>query len=120
MIEVRIPGEITEYKEKLFFNLNLRQTICSALVISINVPLYIFGQKYINDDALSLIVIGIAIPIFFAGFFKYNSLNFESFLMIIIKYNFIYPQFRAYKIKNMYEILLEDSEKNKSKAKSKI
>lgn len=107
MIEVKIPKEITEYKEKLFFNLNLRQTICSALVISINVPLYIFGQDYISSDVLSWIVILVAVPIFFAGFFKYNSLNFESFLMALIKYNFIYPQLRVYKTKNMYEILFK-------------
>jgi len=115
MVEIRIPKEITSYKEKIFFNLTFRQTICSALAISINVPLYIFGKEYISADILSWVVIGIAVPIFFAGFFNYNSLKFEDFLQVVIKFNFIYPQIRVYRIKNMHEIIIKNSEKKGAK-----
>ncbi len=115
MIEVRIPKEINDFREKLFLNLDLRQTICSALAISINVPLYIFGKEYIDSDILSWVVIFIAIPVFIAGFFKYNSMYFEDFLKVVIKYNFLDSQIRVYKTENMHEILIRNSEKTTSR-----
>ena len=105
MIEVKIPREINSYKEKLFFNLTLRQTICTVVAIGVNVPLYFFGKNYINADLLSWIVIIIAIPIMFAGYFKYNNLNFEEFITVVLKYNLFSPQIRIYRTKNLYEYL---------------
>ena len=107
MIEVRIPKEIKAYKEKLFYNLTLRQTVCSVLAISINVPLYYFGKEYISQDILSWIVLFVAVPIFLVGYFNYNGLNFEDFIKAVFKYNFLYPQKRKYKSENLFEILLK-------------
>lgn len=70
MIEIRIAKEIKDYREKLFFNLTLRQTICSVLAILINVPLYILGKEYISQEILSWIIIFISLPIFFIGYFN--------------------------------------------------
>jgi hypothetical protein len=107
LIEVRVPKEINDYKEKLFFNLSLRQTVCTVVAIAINVPLYIYGRRYINQDLLSWIVIGNALLIFFAGFFNYNSMYFEEFLVVTLKYNLLYPQIRKYKTTNLYEVLMK-------------
>lgn len=80
MIEVRIPKEIREYREKLFFGLNLRQTITTILAIAICVPVYLFGQKHISSDVLSWITIGIAVPLMLIGYFKFNQMPFEQFI----------------------------------------
>lgn len=47
MIEIRIPKEIKNYREKLFFGLTLRQCICAGVALLICVPLYIFGNKFL-------------------------------------------------------------------------
>lgn len=79
MIEIKIPKEIKDYKSKLFFNLTVRQLLCSGLAIGICVPLYIFGKRYVDEEIISWLVILIAAPLFFMGFFKMNGMNFESF-----------------------------------------
>jgi hypothetical protein len=89
MIEVRIPKEIRDYKEKLFFGLNVRQSICIVLSIVICVPLYFFGKNYINEELLGWIIILIAVPIMMTGFFKYNEMYFFEFLKTIIMFNYI-------------------------------
>ena len=79
MIEIRIPKEIKNYREKLFFGLTLRQCICAAAALLICVPLYIFGSRYFSQEIISWIVMIIAAPLMLAGFFRYNDMNFEKF-----------------------------------------
>ncbi len=113
MIEVKIPKEIKTYKEKLFFKLNLRQTICTIIAIAINVPLYYFGRQYIQDDVLSWIVIGIATPIMLIGYFRYNGMTFGKFIVVIFLNGFLYPQNRLYKTENFYEVMSRFSRKGR-------
>ena len=59
------------------------------------VPLYIFGNKFLPQEAVSWAVILIAAPLMFAGFFRYNDMQFEQFA---VKFFFHYftPQKRVY------------------------
>lgn len=79
MIEIKVPKEIKDYKSKLFFNLSVRQFVCTALALMICVPLYITGRKYMSEDVVSWLVIIIAAPLLFTGYFRYNDMNFEEF-----------------------------------------
>ena len=80
MIEIRIPKEIKNYREKLFFGLTLRQSICTAIALLICVPIYIFGNRFLPQEAISWVVILIAVPLMFTGFFRYNDMAFEQFV----------------------------------------
>ena len=111
MIEVKIPKEIRTYKEKLFFGLNLRQTICAALAIAINAPLYIYVRPYIGDDLASWLIILTAAPLFLIGFFKYNGMPFEQFILCILKFQLLTPQKRKYKTENLFGILMKTHQK---------
>ena len=79
MIEIRIPKEIKNYREKLFFGLTLRQCICAAAALLICVPMYIFGSKLFSQEVISWIVVIIAAPLMLVGFFHYNDMTFEKF-----------------------------------------
>ncbi len=95
MIEIRIPKEIKNYREKLFFGLTLRQCICAGAALLICVPLYIFGNKILPQEAVSWIVILVAVPLMLAGFFRYNDMMFEQFAVEFMFHNFT-PQKRIY------------------------
>jgi len=105
MIDIRIPKEIRKYKEKLFFGLTARQFVCTVIAGVINIPLYFYSRQYLGDDLASWLVIAIAIPIMLAGYFSYNEMPFEEFLITVIKFEFIYPQKRKYVTENLYELL---------------
>lgn len=102
MIEIKIPKEIKDYKSKLFFNLTVRQCICSGAALGICVPLYIFGKNYMSEDLVSWIVILIAVPLFFMGFFKYNNMYFEEFAKEWIAFNIIGIQRRKYEYEPVF------------------
>ncbi len=120
MIEIKIPKEIKEYKSKLFFNLTVRQCICSGVALAICVPLYIFGKNFMSEDLVSWVVILIAAPLFLMGFFKYNDMYFEQFAKEWIEFNLVGIQRRKYEdipvtydIRKAYlsEELAEETEK---------
>ena len=119
MIEVKVPKEIRSYKEKLFFGINLRQTICAVLAIGINVPIYIYLRPFIGDDIAAWIIILIAAPFFFIGFFQYNGMPFEQFALCIVRFQLLTPQKRKYKAENLYALLMEAHQKKIALEKKK-
>lgn len=125
MIEIRIPKEIKNYREKLFFGLTLRQCICTAIALLICVPIYIFGNRFLPQEAVSWVVILIAVPLMFTGFFRYNDMAFEQFALEVIRFH-TSPQKRIYsyeppfmELRNGYltEELAAETEKKKSRKK---
>ncbi len=111
MIEIRIPKEITEYKEKFLFGLTMRKFFSLAIALLICVPLFIFGKEFIPEDIVSWIVILIASPILAFGWFSYHGMNFETFMKHIIRF-YTEPQKRPYKELNVFwdsrEIIIEE------------
>lgn len=123
LIEIRIPKEIKNYREKLFFGLTLRQCICAGTALLICVPLYIFGNKILPQEAVSWVVILVAVPLMLVGFFRYNDMMFEQFAVEFMFHNFT-PQKRIYsfeppfmELRNLYlseELAAEIEAKEKS------
>ncbi len=102
MIAVRIPEEIRKYKEKILLGLNIRQLLASALAICVCVPIYLYGRKYIGDEAASWLIMFIAIPLGAIGFFKYNGMPMERFMISLFKFEFLFPMKRKYKTENAF------------------
>lgn len=85
-IEVRIPKEITEYKEKIIFGLTIRQLLCFILAIVLGIGSYLLLKSYIGKEAASYIVILEVIPIFATGFFRKNGFTFEKYVKLILRH----------------------------------
>lgn len=96
MIEIKIPKEIRDYKEKFLFGLTIRQFFSAAAALAICVPLYIFGKDAFGADLMGWIIILIAAPIVAFGFFKFNGMTFERFLLILYRQKWAEPQKRTY------------------------
>lgn len=96
MIEIKIPKEIRDYKEKFLFGLTVRQFFSVAAALAICVPLYIFGKEPLGADLMGWLIILIASPIFAFGFFKFNGMPFEQFVLILYRQKWAEPQKRKY------------------------
>ena len=78
-MQIPINKEIRHYQEEIFLGLNLRQMICSGAAIAVAVA-----------------------PIAAAGFFTYDCLTFEKFLLIVIDSTIIRNDWRLWKTENTY------------------
>lgn len=102
MIDIRIPKEIRKYKEKFFFGLTFRQSICLALALIINVPLYILGKDVVGNDLMGWIIILTSIPFMCIGFVNYDGMNFEQLFIAFLKHEAINPKKRIYETDNLF------------------
>lgn len=122
-MEIRINKEIKDYHESLFFGLSMRQFICSLGAVGAAVGIY-FGLKDIVDkETLSWICIVCAAPLAAAGFFKYNGLNFEQFIVAFVYSELLCSGVRTYQSENYiydaYQEVIKDVAVRNKKIKKK-
>lgn len=98
MIEVRIPKEITEYKEKVIFGLSIRQLIFFTLTIILSLSSYFILTKKLglSMDSASYVIIIESLPLLAIGFIKINGFPFEKYAVLVIKHK-LGTQKRPYK-----------------------
>ena len=101
-IEVKIPKEIRQYKESIFFGLSARQFFCTILAVVIAAGVYLLLGPVIGRETASWLCIVLAAPAAMAGFFSYNGMNFEQFLWAVIKSEVLYAGERRYIAENIY------------------
>lgn len=85
-IEIKIPKEITEYKEKIIFGLSIRQLISILIGVIVSIGTYLMLYKKIGHEITGYIVILLCIPIFGIGFLKINNFTFEEYIKNIIRH----------------------------------
>lgn len=128
MIEIRINRDPREYKDKVIAGLTIRQIICVAIMLVLNIPIYIFGNRYMNKDVVGYILILVSIPLVLIGFFEYNKMPFERVILSIIQTEIIQPVKRNYANKNVIQIvdnfilkdeIISNKKKSKNNRKSK-
>lgn len=101
-IEVKIPKEIRQYKESIFFGLSARQFFCSLATLFIAAGIYLGLSRFIGRETASWICIVLAAPFATAGFFCYNGLSFEQFIWAVIKSELLFAGERKYISENPY------------------
>ena len=120
-MEIRINKEIKDYHESLFMGLSMRQFMCSLGAVGAAVGIY-FGLKGVLDkETVSWLCIVCAAPLAAAGFFNYNGMNFEQFVVAYIYSEFICSGVRTYQSDNYiydaYKEVLKDVSVRKKETK---
>ena len=95
MIEVRVPEEIEDYKEKIIMGLSIRQLISVGIALLCGVPTFLILNKFINGDVATYATMLVVVPAFCVGFFKKDGYNFETFLKVRL-YAFLSKPQRGY------------------------
>jgi len=101
-IEVKIPKEVRQHKETIFFGLSARQFFCSALAVALAVSIYLLFGPVLDKEAASWVCILAATPFAVAGFFSYHGMNLEQFLWAFIKSEFLFAASRPYVSENFH------------------
>lgn len=102
MIAVRIPEEIRKYKEKIAFGLTARQLVSTVIALAVCIPLYWIGKDYLPEELLSWIVILIALPLLGIGFFHFNGMPMEKFIVACLKFEVLFPRKRKFRTENAF------------------
>lgn len=74
-IEIKIPKEIRNYHENIFFGLNTRQFVCSLLALGAAVGLYFCLRPIAGAEQVGWMCILGAAPFAACGFFSYHDMT---------------------------------------------
>lgn len=110
-MEVKIPKEIREYTEAVFFGLSMRQFIFSILAVGIAILLYFGLQKYLGTETVSWICILGAAPFAALGFIRYHGMKAEELIVAWVKSEFLMPKKLVFKAENLYAKTILKGEK---------
>lgn len=108
-MEVKIPKEIRDYQESIFFGLSTRQFICSLLAVGVAVGLYFGLRPLIGSEEVGWMCILGAAPFAACGFLKYHGMTAEKVAWAWFKSEFLYPKKLVFKSENIYYKALEDA-----------
>lgn len=91
-MEIKINKEIQDYKESVFFGLNMRQLIFSILAVAAGAVSYIVLRPRLGLDAASWICILLAAPFAACGFVRYHGMPAEKIAWAWIKSEILVPK----------------------------
>ena len=88
-MEVRINKEVRNYQESLFFGLSLRQFLFALLAVAVAVSVYFGLRPVLGNGEIGWVCILAAFPFALGGFFQYNGMNLEQFLLAFFRSEFL-------------------------------
>ncbi len=88
-IEVKVPKDIKEYKEKVIAGMNLKQLLCLTIAGGVNIFISLVFVVWLKIpmEITSWLMILVSIPIVSFGWFKRNGLNFETYIKHLFKFH---------------------------------
>lgn len=108
-LEVRINKEVRNYQESLFFGLSLRQLLFALLAVAVAVGVYFGLRPVLGNGEIGWVCVLAAFPFALGGFFQYNGMTLERFLLAYIRSEFLFPRRLVFKSDNIYAKALENS-----------
>ena len=84
-MEVKINRDIRNYQESMFFGLSIRQFIFSIFSCMSSLAVYFILRNRLNGELMYWPMMISALPGAFLGFFTYNGLSAEKFIVCYIK-----------------------------------
>ena len=97
-----INKEIRGYEEEVFMGLSLRQLLCSIVAIGVAVGVYYGFRDYLGRETVSWVCIVAAVPVAAAGFFTYDGMTFEKFLLAVFRSTMLCAGVRVWKSENEF------------------
>ena len=106
-MEIKIPKEVRQHKETIFFGLSARQFFCALVAVGLAVGVYLGLGPVLGKDTASWVCILAAAPVALAGFFNYNGMTLEQFAWAFLKSEFLCAGECRFISKNFYYEMLK-------------
>ncbi len=97
------------YQESLFFGLSLRQLVFALLAVAVAMWAYFTLRPVLGTGEVGWVCVLCAFPFALGGFFQYNGMTLEQFILAYVRSEFLYPRKLVYKSENLYAKCMERS-----------
>lgn len=98
-----------KYQEGIFFGLTLRQFLCAFGAVAVALAVYFFLGPALGGSDVGWACVLAAAPFALCGFYRYNSMTFEQFILAVIRSELLYPKRLVFKSDHLYTKALENA-----------
>ena len=105
-MEIKIPKEVRQHKETIFFGLSARQFACAAAAVGLAVGIYLGLGLMLGQEPASWLCILATAPVALAGFFHFNGMTLEQFAWAFLKSEILCAGERRVSSRNLYYEML--------------
>lgn len=106
---MRINKEVRDYQESLFLGLSLRQFLFALLAVIVAVGVYFGLRNVVGSGEIGWICVLAAFPFAPGGFFSYNGMTLERFILAFIRSELLYPKRLVFKSDNLYAKIMDST-----------
>ncbi|MCD8397595.1 MAG: PrgI family protein [Lachnospiraceae bacterium] len=119
MAYVNVPMDLAKVKNKVAFNLTMRQIVCIGAGAAVGLPFYFLTRNIIGTGNAATGMVILMVPEFLFAMYEKDGLHFEQILMNIIKVRFLRPAVRRYEAVSFYsaETVRADTKKKTGRKK---
>ena len=118
-MEVKVPRDILQYEESLFFGLTLRQFLFSVIAIAVAVGSFLLCKPMLGTETASWVCMVSALPFALLGFVRYNGMTADQFVKVWVRSEILFPKVLVYRGTNLYADLIEFDREEEANAKNK-
>lgn len=110
LLEVKVNKDIREYKQDVFFGMNMRQLGFTAVAVAVGIGTYLGFRNILPENVVFLLCAAFAAPFMMGGFWEYNKMPLEEVIIVWWRSKHIPPEL-PYVAENKYKDLMEDKVK---------
>ena len=103
MAYVTVPKDLAKVKNKVAFNLTLRQIICIVVGAALGLPFYFLTRDTIGTSGAATGMVLLMLPEFLFAMYEKDGMHMEKILQNFIRVRFQRPAIRRYETANLYE-----------------
>lgn len=118
-MEVKVPRDILQYEESLFFGLSLRQFLFSLLAVGVAVGAYFLFDPMLGTETTSWICMIAALPFALLGFVRYNGMAADQFARTWVRSELLFPEVLVFRGSNFYMDAVEQRREEEANPKRK-
>ena len=96
MAYVPVPKDLDRVKNKVAFNLTMRQAVCLAIAAAVGIPFYIAARDILGVSNATTGMAILMLPVFFFALYEKDGLPLEKVLMNMANVKLIRPAERKY------------------------
>lgn len=115
MAYVTVPKDLTRVKNKVAFNLTLRQIICIIVGAAVGLPFYFLTRDAIGTSGAATGMVLLMLPEFLFAMYEKDGMHMEQILQNVLRVRFQRPAIRRYEVVNLYEEAIAVVRKQKSR-----
>ena len=105
-MQIKTNKEIRDYKEEVYFGMNMRQLIFSALAGGAALGVYLLCNRRMPMEAVSWLCVAAAVPFAAFGFIHWHGMPFEQIIRMFIRSRLVLRKPLFFRPDNPYKAVI--------------